>query len=341
MGQQGLEASLDWMGNSMKTYLVLAFYILTSVSASAADVGAANTVYRMGNTGKRPGFGSVDLSKSAAVGSSILPLANGGTGLSAVGTSGNVLTSNGSAWVSQVPSLNVAVASKSANYTLTSSDQLALGDATSAGFTFTLPSATSNPGKIYWVKKTDSSVNAITIARAGSDTIDAATSTTINTQYEMIGIVSDGTATWQVISRTYPQGMTSYTPTFTGLGTVANLSAYSHRVGDSLEVYGRLQTGTTAASLASVTLPTGLAVDTSKISNTDTSTQSQSVGTFVTNGSNQSGRMIASVTTSASVVYFGGIVANGNSMQAANGNVIVSNTSYLTFQFKVPISGWK
>ena len=43
-----------------------------------------------------------------------LPAANGGTGLTAVGTSGNVLTSNGTTWVSQAPS------SASATYTRTS-----------------------------------------------------------------------------------------------------------------------------------------------------------------------------------------------------------------------------
>ena len=39
-----------------------------------------------------------------ATNSSILPAANGGTGLSAPGTAGNVLTSNGSAWTSSAPS---------------------------------------------------------------------------------------------------------------------------------------------------------------------------------------------------------------------------------------------
>jgi len=37
-----------------------------------------------------------------------LPVANGGTGLTAVGTAGNVLTSNGSTWVSQAPSTATA-----------------------------------------------------------------------------------------------------------------------------------------------------------------------------------------------------------------------------------------
>jgi hypothetical protein len=46
------------------------------------------------------GSGTLALSYSGTA----LPAANGGTGLTAVGTAGNVLTSNGSAWVSQSPS---------------------------------------------------------------------------------------------------------------------------------------------------------------------------------------------------------------------------------------------
>jgi hypothetical protein len=38
-----------------------------------------------------------------ATNSAILPAANGGTGLSSPGTNGNILTSNGSAWVSSAP----------------------------------------------------------------------------------------------------------------------------------------------------------------------------------------------------------------------------------------------
>ena len=60
-----------------------------------------------------------------------LPATNGGTGLTAVGTSGNVLTSNGSAWVSQAP------ASTSSSYTRTT--QTATASQTTFSVTYTAP----------------------------------------------------------------------------------------------------------------------------------------------------------------------------------------------------------
>jgi len=49
-------------------------------------------------------IGPLDLSTAAAEVSGTLPTTNGGTGLSAPGTSGNVLKSNGTTWISDVPS---------------------------------------------------------------------------------------------------------------------------------------------------------------------------------------------------------------------------------------------
>lgn len=49
------------------------------------------------------GSGTLTLTYSGTA----LPVANGGTGLTAVGTSGNILTSNGSAWVSSAPASSV------------------------------------------------------------------------------------------------------------------------------------------------------------------------------------------------------------------------------------------
>jgi hypothetical protein len=46
---------------------------------------------------------AISLIPAASAVSGTLPLANGGTGVASVGSSGNVLTSNGSAWVSSAP----------------------------------------------------------------------------------------------------------------------------------------------------------------------------------------------------------------------------------------------
>lgn len=105
--------------------------------------------------------------------------------------------STGLIWASA--NANLTVATKTTTYTATGSDDLILCDATSAGFTVTLPAATGNTGKVLRIKKTDSSANAVTISRAGSDTIDGATSRKIGAQSDDIIIVSDGSATWQVI----------------------------------------------------------------------------------------------------------------------------------------------
>lgn len=67
-------------------------------------------------------------------------------------------------------------ASKTAAYTAVSGD-LVLCNAAGGAFTVTLPTAVA--GVLISIKKTDSSANAITIARAGSDTIGATAATSI------------------------------------------------------------------------------------------------------------------------------------------------------------------
>ncbi len=92
----------------------------TNATADVADIaGTANQVLRVNGAGTALAFGSIDLAQSATVGTSILPVSNGGTGvasttayallaggttstgalqsLSGVGTSGQILVSNGAA----------------------------------------------------------------------------------------------------------------------------------------------------------------------------------------------------------------------------------------------------
>lgn len=58
-------------------------------------------------------------------------------------------------------------------------------DATAGAVTVTLPAAASILGFDMWFKKIDSSGNAVTIARAGSDTLDGATSVSLASQYNV------------------------------------------------------------------------------------------------------------------------------------------------------------
>lgn len=72
-------------------------------------------------------------------------------------------------------------------------------DATSAAFTVTLPAANAIGGQVLTLKKVDSSINAVTISRAGSDTIDGSTTYSLLTQYKSVTLVSNGGSVWYVV----------------------------------------------------------------------------------------------------------------------------------------------
>jgi len=86
----------------------------------------------------------------------------------------------------------VPTASKTGAYTAVDGD-LVMVDATSGGITVTAPATAA--GKEFGVKKTDSSANIVTIARAGSDTIGAtaATSVQLKLQDQAIAFAANGT----------------------------------------------------------------------------------------------------------------------------------------------------
>jgi hypothetical protein len=81
--------------------------------------------------------------------------------------------------------------------------EVLLVDAISAAATVNLPPAISSAGRVYEIKKTDSSTNSVTVEPFFSETIDNAVNTTLNTQYETIRIICDGNA-WYLLSRDYP-----------------------------------------------------------------------------------------------------------------------------------------
>lgn len=91
-----------------------------------------------------------------------------------------------------------AYVTKTGNYTMTASDVVVLADATSGGFTLTLPTAASGAGNRYYIKKTDSSGNGVVVDGNGSETIDGATTQTIYIQYQSLMIISNGTS-WFII----------------------------------------------------------------------------------------------------------------------------------------------
>ena len=111
-----------------------------------------------------------------------------GTGVLVFGTSPTITT----------PNLTYAIANKTTTYTVALTDYTLTGDATTASFVMTLPTAASSTGKIFSFKKIDSSANTVTIKGNGTELIDGTNTKVITTQYGGFTLQSNGTV-WYVI----------------------------------------------------------------------------------------------------------------------------------------------
>jgi hypothetical protein len=266
-----------------------------------------------------------------------------------IGSTGQVLKVSGGlpAWASAASTLSVTT--QTTTYTIGANDDIILGNPNSASFTMSLP-VSSGSGKVYIIKYITSVdlSKVITVARAGSDVIvdagGSVTSTTLNTIGEEIQIVDAASGTWQIISRRIPSIWLSYTPTFTGFGTVSNTAFYWKRSGDSLLINGSFTTGTVTSADASLTLPSGLTIG-STIPTTTTSIEGQyevlangaAANIFSTSAA---GAVVTRTGTSTSILYFAKQTAS-NIFAASNGNAITSTGDAVAFRvFGLSISGW-
>lgn len=128
----------------------------------------------------------------------VLGVANGGTGLSAPGTSGNVLTSNGSAWVSAAAAAGgITWQTKTTTYIAVSGDYL-LADTTSAAFTITLPLAPAANAAVYFQDaKGTFSTNNLTVARNGQTIMGVAEDLIVSADNYGFGLIYNG-SDWRI-----------------------------------------------------------------------------------------------------------------------------------------------
>lgn len=86
----------------------------------------------------------------------------------------------------------------SADATVRVIDEVLLVDATAGSRTITLISAAATPNR-YTIKKTDVSANTVTIAAAGAETIDGASTKVLSTQWEKATVIPSG-GNWYVVA---------------------------------------------------------------------------------------------------------------------------------------------
>lgn len=101
------------------------------------------------------------------------------------------------------PDEDRSVTSKTANYTLLSTDDVCYVDATADNIVITLPDTSGlTENKRYMVKKTDSSAHTVTVDGNGTQTIDGATTFALMYQYDTIEVIKNGN-NWSTVNSKY------------------------------------------------------------------------------------------------------------------------------------------
>jgi hypothetical protein len=163
-------------------------------------------------------FGSLTLGSLSLT--TPLSAANGGTGLSSAGSSGNVLTSNGTTWTSAaVPPGGLTYLYKTSNYTASDKEGI-LADTSGGAFTVTLP-ATPATGAQVVVADAGAvwGTNNLTVGRNGSTIGTLAEDLVCDINGASVQLVYDGT-TWEVYAQVGGNG--GNVVTLSGVQTLTN-----------------------------------------------------------------------------------------------------------------------
>jgi hypothetical protein len=165
-----------------------------------------------------------------------------------------------------------------------------------------------------------------------------------NSSYKLVGgVIADSSSTGSAIKGIYGAAMSdfvSYTPAFTGFGTVAAINFKSRRAGDSLEVVGQFQAGTTTATQAQIQIgyngvSGNVVVDTNKVGGN----LIIGSGGQTTFSSTNFGIYPLSPGTNANYINLGIQTSAQHNLTPINGNNIAP-TVYIDVCFSVPIVGW-
>jgi hypothetical protein len=225
-------------------------------------------------------------------------------------------------------------ASKTTAYTATGDETIIPCDASSAAFTVTLPAASTMTGKQLKIIKTDSTLNAVTIDGNASETINGATTTTINTQYECLTIACDSSG-WSIINRYIPAKTTSYTPTG-NMTTAATYTGMWWRKGDRIYCQARIAfSGNTDGVATTMSIPSGLTIDTAKLLTTTVNEGNFGTASFYDSGLSHDGIVAYASNTTVGAIGDDGAGGWSNTLPAT-----VASGDSIEFNFNVPISGW-
>lgn len=126
----------------------------------------------------------------------------------------------------------------------------------------------------------------------------------------------------------------SYTPSFTGFGTVTAINAWWRRVGDSIEISGTFTTGTPDSSIAQITLPNGWTADTIKVPSL------LAVGQFEDGATTAVEVAIALIVGGRNYISFGTYLAGQMALTERQGAGFTAPSTGESFYALIPIEGF-
>lgn len=128
----------------------------------------------------------------------------------------------------------------------------------------------------------------------------------------------------------------SYTPTFTGFGTVSSVGFQYKISGDSLLIRGILTLGTTTAVTSSMTIPTGLTIGSSKLGASNTTSGNGCVLGTRSSSDGNAGSVVSATGTSTTLVYFGASITSSNNLSPQLGSNLTSSIT-VSLNLEVPL----
>ena len=240
---------------------------------------------------------------------------------------------------------NLEIQAKTGNYSVVPSDDVVLCDATSGAITVTLPRAASVLKEKIVIKKTDSSINLVTINTSNSEEIDGNTSRKLATQFEIIELFSDGTdfhvtyrnsSTPLSSSGSITIGAVTTAPT---KGTVVRDDMSWSRDGQFMDIFFKYEQssgGSSGNGNYLLSIPGGYTVDTSYIS-ASTNGIEQRVGSIqisnTTDGISPNAR-IGSIGMYDSTKF-----VMGTYLGTSDDTALVSNTNFTLSTATITFSG--
>lgn len=145
-------------------------------------------------------------------------------------------------------------------------------------------------------------------------------------------------AHWTVLERW--SDWISYTPTWTGIGTVTSSTAYYRIQNNTLAVEASCTAGTVAASLFSCSVPASYAIDSTKVTRSNTTGNPGCVLRGIGGASGASYNVVLplSATGTSTTLVYAANIGNTAVLTGVNGNAWVVSSGSVSFVFEYPIS---